>query len=179
MLKQLMEHKDLLLAFTGIVSALTALISGIVGPFVAYRIAKNQIKSTLVSQNRVKWIEELRKDIATFSETQYSLIHQRIEIAEAIKNDAKNEEIEELKKIYKSDVGKANLAATLIRLKLNPKEKIVSELLEKIDEMIKITSNTNRYTKENIDIANTYRFDIEDLSLILLKSEWEKTKRLH
>lgn len=43
-----------------LVSACTALVASVVGPFVTLAVAKRQFNATVLSANRQKWIETLR-----------------------------------------------------------------------------------------------------------------------
>lgn len=47
-----------------LVSALTALVASVIGPFVTIGVAKRQITASVVSANRHKWIAELRDMVA-------------------------------------------------------------------------------------------------------------------
>jgi len=49
-----------------LVSATTALVSAIVGPFVSFFIARRQIRATVISNNRERWIESLRDSVAEY-----------------------------------------------------------------------------------------------------------------
>ena len=51
-------------ALISLVSALTALVASVVGPFVTVRVAKRQITASVVSANRHKWISEVRDMVA-------------------------------------------------------------------------------------------------------------------
>jgi hypothetical protein len=47
-----------------LVSACTALVASIVGPFVTLAVARRQFSATALSANRQKWIESLRDMLA-------------------------------------------------------------------------------------------------------------------
>src|ERR1700733_14798619 len=49
----------------GFISACTALIATIIGPYVAMKTAKSQINANVLSTNRAKWIETMRDLIAS------------------------------------------------------------------------------------------------------------------
>ncbi len=50
----------------GLLSATTALVASIVGPLVTLHIGRAQIRATVKSANRQKWIEEFRDLVAHF-----------------------------------------------------------------------------------------------------------------
>jgi hypothetical protein len=47
-------------------TATSALVSGVVGPIVSISVARRQIKATVISNNRERWIEALRDAIAEY-----------------------------------------------------------------------------------------------------------------
>ena len=49
----------------GFISACTALIATIIGPYVAMKTAKSQINANVLSTNRAKWIETMRELISS------------------------------------------------------------------------------------------------------------------
>jgi uncharacterized Tic20 family protein len=52
--------------YLSIISAITALIAVIIGPFVSWKIAKRQISASTVSASRQQWINNLRDTVADF-----------------------------------------------------------------------------------------------------------------
>ena len=48
----------------GLVSASTALVASIVGPFITLTVARRQYNATVISVSRQKWIETLRDTLA-------------------------------------------------------------------------------------------------------------------
>ena len=47
-----------------LISASTALVASVIGPFVTLTVAKRQFNATVLSANRQKWIETLRDLLA-------------------------------------------------------------------------------------------------------------------
>jgi len=47
-----------------LISASTALVASVIGPFVTLTVAKRQFNATVLSANRQKWIETLRDSLA-------------------------------------------------------------------------------------------------------------------
>jgi hypothetical protein len=48
------------------VTASTALISAVTGPLVSYIVARRQIRASVISNNRERWIEALRDSVAEY-----------------------------------------------------------------------------------------------------------------
>lgn len=57
-----------------LVAAAAALAAVIVGPFVSLRIAKRQIKASVVSKARLEWINTFRNDVAEYAASVNELI---------------------------------------------------------------------------------------------------------
>ena len=53
-------------ALLSLISACTALVASIAGPFVTLFVAKQNFNATVLSTNRQKWIESLRDMLAEF-----------------------------------------------------------------------------------------------------------------
>jgi hypothetical protein len=49
-----------------LITATTAMIAGIAGPFVAYLVARKQIRASVISSNRESWIVALRDALAEY-----------------------------------------------------------------------------------------------------------------
>jgi hypothetical protein len=49
-----------------LVSASTALVSAVVGPAVSFMVSTRQIRANVISNNRERWLEELRDSIAEY-----------------------------------------------------------------------------------------------------------------
>jgi hypothetical protein len=49
-----------------LITATTAMIAGIAGPFVAYLVARKQIRASVISNNRELWIVALRDALAEY-----------------------------------------------------------------------------------------------------------------
>lgn len=64
-------------------AAAVALIAVIFSPFIQRWLLLRQQKANVIAANRVRWIEEFRKDIATFCELAHHVAFCRIERAKA------------------------------------------------------------------------------------------------
>src|SRR5580658_7130138 len=52
------------LDIVSLISACTALVATIIGPYVTLKTARSQIKASVISSNRAKWIESMRDLVA-------------------------------------------------------------------------------------------------------------------
>ncbi|MFI4920398.1 MAG: hypothetical protein ACHQAZ_02020 [Gammaproteobacteria bacterium] len=104
-----------------ILSLIVTLISVIVGPLVAFRIAKRQIHASVVSSTRQQWISSLRDLLAEF----LTLVN-HISAVNGI-GHTDDGHIEKVQKLI--------LLLHKLRLFLDPAEKINQDLIKKAEEM--------------------------------------------
>jgi hypothetical protein len=146
----MLEPKDIIY---GLGIALTFLI-GVWNLISNYRASRKTHFINTVTSQRVKWIEQLRQDISTFSGLTHTWCFSELE--------GKPEEYEILKEIDK--------LRHVIRLRLNPKgeyDKKIEELITKIPELTHISKRDE--LKQTLD-------ELTRTTQSLLKEEWEKVK---
>lgn len=140
-----------------VLSLLVALVSLIVGPWVALRVAEKQIRASVVSANRQAWINALRDELAT-------LDSQLVQVA-AYAGRREHEAA------YVSALTGEMRAVSRIKLFINPKESDHSQLVE---EMRLVHSHTVHPV--NIEQLNAGREKLLALGQAILKREWERVK---
>lgn len=146
---------------TQAVSAFTALIAVIVGPGVSIYVAKRQIRASIVSTNRQKWIDNLRDELSEVIKSIRILgLHRNFE---TIDQSELNGRIENLA-----------LREAKINLLLNPNEADHRDLSETIRMAIdNIGAGEEREkrirTKELLTLLTSQ-------SQTILKREWKRVK---
>ena len=151
------------------VSACTALVASIVGPFVTLAVARRQFNATVLSANRQKWIETLRDMLAEL----LSLLVTALVVKEKWKDrwdKGRGPLIEDAALLDK--VQQMVLSQSKIRLLLNPTEPDHLRLSRAIDAAFK------RLQSEESSDAET-EADIElitSLAQSILKREWQRVK---
>ncbi len=147
-----METKDIVYA----ISILLTFLIGVWNLVLNYRTTRKTSFINTVTSQRVKWIEQLRQDIATFSGLTRTWCFSDLE--------GKPQEFEVLKEIDK--------LRHVIRLRLNPDPK--ETLDRKIEQLIaEIPSLTH------VSQHDKLRQALEELTTTsqkLLKQEWDKVK---
>jgi hypothetical protein len=144
-----------------ILSAATALFAVILGPLVSLWAARRQSRVTVLSANRQAWINTLRDLLA-----ECMAISGFIHIADW--SDRKQSEFDEKMERFALVVSK-------IRLMLNPKEQDHKRLSEMLGELM----NSIRSLKEKDAVKGAQLMkDFVPLSQTILKSEWERVKRV-
>jgi len=156
-------------ALLSLISACTALVASIAGPFVTLFVAKQNFNATVLSTNRQKWIESLRDMLAEFISMLMAAL--------VVKSNWKDN----------WDRGRAPLAAdpalldkvqrlllaqTKIRLLLKPNDADHEHLFRAIDAAMK------RLEAEEA-LESTTEGDIETIATLaqaILQREWERVK---
>ena len=141
----------IILIFAPVAISLAAVI---VGPVVALKVAKRQIRASLVSANRVKWIDALRNDSAEF------LVSITNTIATWERGGAEASD----------NLQKAFLAGTRIKLRLN----ILNQDENRLSEVIQAFVQDPKIASEKLGELGD-RFD--SLLRPILKREQEKVER--
>jgi len=152
-----------------LISASTALVASVIGPFVTLTVAKRQFNATVLSANRQKWIETLRDSLAELA----SLLVTALFVKSKWKDkwdqgrSALNAEpalLDKLEHIV--------LAQSKIRLLINPTEADHQHLYQAIDTAIKrLQSEESLDTEIRADIET-----ITELAQSILKREWQRVK---
>jgi hypothetical protein len=152
-----------------LVSACTALVASIAGPFVTLVVAKRNFNATVLSANRQKWIETLRETLAEL----ISLLITALVVKEKWKDNwhgGRGALIAEPALLDK--VQRMVLVQTKIRLLLNPNEADHQRLYQVLDTTrMRLQSEESQETETEADIEA-----ITKLAQAILKREWMRVK---
>ncbi len=156
-------------AILSLVSACTALVASIAGPFVTLVVAKRNFNATVLSANRQKWIETLRETLAEL----ISLLITALVVKEKWKGNwhgGRGALIAEPTLLDK--VQRMVLVQTKIRLLLNPNEADHQRLYQALDTARnRLQSEESQETETEADIEA-----ITKLAQAILKREWLRVK---
>lgn len=144
------------------VSALTALVAVIVSPVVSIYVARRQIRASVVSANRQKWIDQLREQLAELiTSIRFLNLHRSLDhISEA-------EWIERFQRTF--------LIESKINLLLNSNESDHITLSKTVREAIATmleTKEKKETSRKVVDLTDS----IVKQSQAILKREWERVK---
>jgi hypothetical protein len=143
-----------------------------------------QIKSNHITQSRIKWIDELRKNVSEFLVVIRSMntkISNLISLLADLRVSGKEYEPGK-KKLFDEhypplaeDIQKASLLINLIVLSLNDNEEKHKKLMDRLQDFVEKakTSYDKKEMKEFYDVES----DCVALSKSILKEEWDRTKR--
>ena len=150
-----------LTSYAALLSAGAALIAVVVGPIITLWSSKRQLRGTVLSTNRQKWIDELRIEIAG-AITNVNMISARY-FAGAKTSDGHRELLYDL-----------SLHINKIQLLTNPKEKDHEQLNNLLHIQLRTLSNEPANTEEVGEVSR----EIVRLSQTILKREWSRVKTL-
>lgn len=151
------------------VTACTAMVSALIAPFITVRMGRAQIKASVISNNRQKWIETLRDLIASFCAQAIAAAPRRRSLLASgggiVTTDADMlDKIEELLKTFMK-----------IRLMTNPLEADHQEFVSVLTRMM----TTLRTAPLDADLEPSIREAVEEIvdkSQPILKREWARVK---
>jgi hypothetical protein len=144
-------------------SALTALAAVIISPIISVYVVNRQFRATVVSANRQNWINQLRNEVAHF-------VRECVSLPSAYSADA----------VTREQAIERHLGITLneitIRLMLNPKESLHTELLTSLKETSELTLHAINVKKGLAKDLNAKAEIVVTLTQKILKSEWVRVK---
>ena len=151
------------------ISACTALMAAIVGPFITFKIGKAQINASVLSANRQKWIDEFRGLVATFCSQAIAASLVREKMIEGGRIIVAHDldllrRLEELTKTF-----------TKIRLMTNPIEPDHQVLIK----MLASIMTTLRTAPVDTDLEGDIQTNVEAIvatTQVVLKREWVRVK---
>jgi hypothetical protein len=152
------------------VSALTALIATIAGPFVTLYVARTQFKATVRSANRQRWIDEFREQIAHFC----AEIAISAQLREKIVKDGQI--VIQAGPEFLTSFGRLVYTANKIRLMINPLEREHQELLELINGLLR----RFRTASADDDLQTEGQAIVEQIvamSVAVIRREWLRVQR--
>ena len=149
------------------VTACAALVSAAGGPFVSIVVSSRQIRASLVSGNRERWIEALRDTIAEYVGLALSVRA----ICEVRQEDALSALRESPELIQLGE--RLAQAKNRIELMINPGEPEQRELSERIERVYRHIIGDFGSAREIGSMTD----DITRAGRAVLKSEWARVKR--
>jgi hypothetical protein len=158
------------LSLFGFISACTALVATIIGPYVAFKTAKSQINANVLSNNRAKWIDTMRELIASTISQMTAYMILRGQLHERSRADVgTNPEL-------LGRIERGTHTVSTIRLMINPDELDNQKLMETLDLALDCLRSEEEQSQVEREIQ-AYTAEIVRLSRAILKREWLRVKR--
>ncbi len=149
------------------VTACSALVSAAAGPLVSISVASKQIRASLISNNRERWIESLRDSVAEYVALAVSaaMLREvlRKQALEAIRDDPSLAQLAE----------RIALARNRILLMLNPAKDLHNKLCMAIDDADRLLLEVEATLGQMNDAVNA----ITRAGRMVLQVEWARVKR--
>jgi hypothetical protein len=159
-------------AVVGILSAATALVASVTGPVVSLHVARTQIRATVLSANRQRWIDAFRETVAEFC----SEVAVAVQMREKLVQDGRFRLATEPEVMRQFE--RLIFTTTRIRLMVNPAEKDHQDLLAVIDGLL--TTLRNAPTADDVQPrAEATGRQITAMSHAILRHEWLRVQRGH
>jgi hypothetical protein len=151
-----------------LVTASTALISAVIGPMVSYIVARRQIRASVISNNRERWVEALRDSVSEY----VALIVSASMLQQATGQDPIKAITEDHALLQ--TVERIMLVKSKIMLMTNPNEKLYRELCEVVEATYQTIAagEPQAFTKIRAGSEAITRAGRE-----VLKAEWARVKR--
>ena len=149
-------------------TASTALIAGIASPIVSIRVARQQFKTSVIANNRERWIESLRDAMAEYIAmvTSISLIARHTKSATAEFTYADPEFLKTAERIV--------FMRSKILLMTNPMKPLHRDLCQRIDTVHRVLAENRALEHEE------WRAHLDAITLAghkVLHAEWDRVKR--
>ena len=153
-----------------IISATTALMASIAGPLVTLYVARMQIRASVRSGNRQRWIDEFRDAISIFC----GQIAATTQVREKVFKDGRisiSEQHELLREFER-----LIFTATKIRLMVDPGDGDHARLIASIDELL-MMFRTATSDEDVQEVARTSALQIVEMSLGIIRREWLRVQK--
>jgi (p)ppGpp synthase/HD superfamily hydrolase len=151
------------------ISACTALIATIIGPYVAVKTARSQIKANVISSNRAKWIESMRDLVADAISHWTGVMYLRANLHDH------NAATIAMNEALLTHIESGLLTNSKIRLMLNPNEAESQRLMTNLDALV--TSLRSEADQTTVELqVHEHLDEIVRISQSVLKTEWIRVK---
>ena len=157
-LQALHDHKDELLVLVSVMALCVSFLTALIGPIVQLRIARFNATTNVLMANRVKWIEALQADIAT-----YAALLERTEFLtksmDALKkafpklDDKQSEEFDRMFREYEEKTFERNKLGISIGIKLDVSNEKRQKLFDSIGNFAKRTTAITTGIRVDLEIT--------------------------
>jgi hypothetical protein len=150
------------------VTASTALVSSVTGPVVSYIVANRQIRATVISNNRERWIEALRDSMSEYVALIVSAgMLQQATGQDPMKAIAEDHALLQL-------VERITQVKSKIMLMTNPNEEPYKELCAVVEATYQVIASGQPQAFEKIRTGSE---EVTRAGRDVLKAEWVRVKR--
>jgi ubiquinone biosynthesis protein UbiJ len=153
-----------------LVSAATALVASITGPFITLYVGRAQIKVAVLSTNRQKWIDGFRELVATFC----SQVAAIVQVRDKIITEGKINLTGDAALLHQFE--RLIFTVTKIKLMINPTDTDHQSLMTTMQGMLLVLRTADSSVDVQAEMERTAQ-TIVDMSQAILRQEWLRVKK--
>lgn len=156
---------------------MATLVALVGAPLIQRWIALRLQRGSVVSANRVRWIEDFRKDVAAFCELAHHVAYHRARMARAERQRNKDAHDESRREINDKTVDLNTIYYHLI-LRLNPAKQGTQQIKDKLQEIDEACNDIPEYDDGFYRHINRTIDQLLTLVRDYLSAEWNKVEKL-
>jgi hypothetical protein len=177
-LQLLHDHKDELLVLVSLSAVCVSLVTAIIAPIIQMKIARLGASTNVLIANRVKWIETMQSDIATYAAVveRAEFLHKTMaQLREKFPNlnEKQSAEFNRMFNEYEERTLERNKLGNLIGIRLDVSTDKRRMLFEAIDSFATHTSGLLTGSPEQLDAINR----VQQITRDVLSQEWVWVER--
>jgi hypothetical protein len=167
------DHKDELLVLVSLFAVCVSLVTATVAPIVQMKIARLSASTSVLIANRVKWIETMQSDIATYTAVveRAEFLHKtmaEIKVKVPKLNDEQSAGFNRMFQEYEERTLERNKLGNLIGIRLDVSAEKRRMLFEAIDDFAKHTSGLLTGSPEQLAAITR----VQQITRDVLSQEW-------
>ena len=150
------------------VSAMTALTAAVLSPMVSLLVTRMQIRATVISNNRERWIEALRDAVAEYVAVLLT--------ASMVKQAAERDPLQEVRehRDLLPIVERVVMMKSKIMLMINPSDQRYAALCEKVEASYELLASDSLVS---VPAMRAQANEVTRLGAYVLRTEWARVKR--
>jgi uncharacterized protein with gpF-like domain len=177
-LQLLHDHKDELLVLVSLFAVCVSLVTATIAPIIQMKIARLSASTSVLIANRVKWIETMQSDIATYTAVmeRAEFLHKtmaELKVKFPKLNDKQSEEFNKMFQEYEERTLERNKLGNLIGIRLDVSTEKRQMLFEAIDNFAKHTGGLQTGSPEQLVAINR----VQQITRDVLSQEWAWVER--
>jgi len=172
------DHKDECLVLVSLSAVLVSLLTAVLAPLVQLRIARLNASTTTLTTNRIKWIEAMQTDIATYTallerteflQKSMQVIHEKYPKL----NPTQQEDFNRMHREYDEKTYQRNALGNLIGIRFDISSEKRRLLFGAISELAHATPGV----ATDAAAAGAAMGKIQQIARDLLEEEWSRVER--
>jgi energy-converting hydrogenase Eha subunit G len=177
-LQTIRERKDEALVLVSLAAVAVSLLTAVIGPAVQMRIARLNVATNILTANRVKWIEAIQSDIATY----VALVERTEFLDKSMKelrekfpkmNNKQGDEFNRLHREYEEKTFERNKLGNLIDLRLDVPEEVRRDFIISVNQYAANVRGMSTGSPAQIAALTKLQRNVQ----AVLNEEWSRVER--